>query len=66
MVLQVISTRFFTSENSAKHRTDRFELQRTGKAVVFRRGSPFLLEMSFNRPFDRNKDTVKIYVTQGE
>lgn len=64
--LEVVSTRFLTSDNAAKHRTDRFKLQQTGKAVVFRRGSPFLLEISFNRTFNRNKDTVKIDVAQGE
>lgn len=66
MALKVISTRFFTSQNSAKHRTEHFELQQTGKAVIFRRGNSFLMEISFDRTFDQNKDTIKIDFTLSE
>ncbi|CAG7674586.1 unnamed protein product [Allacma fusca] len=61
-VLRVLKSDLKFAENGSLHRTDKYDLmiRQTDPHLVVRRGQDFTVEISFNRPFVKEKDGVSI------
>jgi len=72
-VLKVASVDLKIPENAQFHRTDKYELttdrtdgdKKLQAQLVIRRGQPFDLAVTFDRPFDSSKDDLRIIFTVG-
>ncbi len=65
---------FLARENSVSHHTDKYELaenrlsddlQLLPPQLVIRRGDPFDIAVTFNRPFNKAKDDIKLVFSCG-
>ena len=54
-------------ENGPGHHTDQYAVMKEEKALVVRRGASFTLGIRFkDRPFDINRDRLKIVLKTGD
>ncbi|XP_055916971.1 annulin isoform X2 [Eupeodes corollae] len=60
-VLGVLNVDMCFDENSNDHHTNRFVTSH--EYLIVRRGEPFRLRISFNRPYDANKDAISFMFT---
>lgn len=62
--LYVRKLRTWAWENAEHHHTKKFSLPKSGILVV-RRGQPFKITLTFNRPYNSLNDELKFYFETG-
>ncbi|XP_055376367.1 annulin isoform X2 [Condylostylus longicornis] len=60
-IIDVKNVDLCLEENAKEHHTDRFDAAQS--YLVVRRGQPFTLKITLNRPFDKRKDAISFIFT---
>lgn len=64
---EVFSVEVFPRENAKAHRTSAYEIVDSSKpAVVIRRGDPFYLALQLRKPYDSQRDKIRLEFMYGE
>lgn len=65
--LSVELTELYARDNAKEHHTERFELVLDNPpTAIFRRGCPFYFAIRFDRPFENNKDLLRLVFDFGK
>ncbi|KAJ8303411.1 hypothetical protein KUTeg_019807 [Tegillarca granosa] len=58
--LKVVNVNLNVSRNSKPHHTDKFYEDEEFKGCVLRRGQPFDIDITFNKPYNQKEDELKL------
>ncbi|ESO96923.1 hypothetical protein LOTGIDRAFT_231723 [Lottia gigantea] len=69
-VLQVEKVDYNIRQNTPRHNTDLFEITQDDETpdpqLVVRRGTPFDITLTFNKPYDKNNDDLRLVFETGD
>lgn len=64
---EIHSVEVFPRENAKAHRTSQYEIvDNTNPSVVIRRGDPFYLALQLKKPYDSQRDKIRLEFMYGK